>query len=318
MVHLTIIRHFEDPQKEPEILELDIKRGKVPLVSIMESRVLDGGIGYIRVSDFKATTAKEISEKLKELSAKGMKSLVLDLRYNPGGLLTASKEVCSLFLPKGTLVTYTKGRENGSTLSESLRLTTDRNPDLPATFPIVLLVSQDTASSAEIVTGALQYWQRAIVVGVKTFGKGSVQTIIPLHKPDGAALRLTTALYYTPAQVTINKEGIKPDVEAPMSRDDQQKLLKQMRASLTADPNNRDLQNHGTVTGNAIGPDGVEDVQLQKAVEILREDTVFQNLIQRHHKDTSLTQVAATTSESSDGEASPGTPPAEAPDKDVP
>ncbi|HOE67374.1 MAG TPA: S41 family peptidase [Candidatus Hydrogenedentes bacterium] len=318
MVHLTIIRHFEDPQKEPEILELDIKRGKVPLVSIMESRVLDGGIGYIRVSDFKATTAKEISEKLKELSAKGMKSLVLDLRYNPGGLLTASKEVCSLFLPKGTLVTYTKGRENGSTISESLRLTTDRNPDLPATFPIVLLVSQDTASSAEIVTGALQYWQRAIVVGVKTFGKGSVQTIIPLHKPDGAALRLTTALYYTPAQVTINKEGIKPDVEAPMSRDDQQKLLKQMRASLTADPNNRDLQNHGTVTGNAIGPDGVEDVQLQKAVEILREDTVFQNLIQRHHKDTSLTQVAATASESSDGEASPGTPPAEAPDKDVP
>ncbi len=294
-VHLSIVRTFPDsPDKEPETLEFDIKRDKIPLMSIMESRILDGGIGYIRVGDFKKTTADELDEKLSEFSKQGMRSLVLDLRWNPGGLLDASREVSSLFLPRGTLVTYTKGRAGSRAATEDLRLFTRKDPVVPANFPIIVLVSDNSASAAEIVTGALQFWKRAIVVGQKTYGKGSVQTLIPLRKPAGAALRLTTALYYTPAEVTIDKEGIRPDVDVPMSKEEQIKLVKQMRDSYRDEPEKlRDRQNHGSVTGDAMKEGVVEDIQLQKAVEILREDADFSKLIEKYHKDTHETQVAA-------------------------
>ncbi len=222
VVNLTLIRPYDEPvEGEDPIIEVSIKRGTIPLWSIDEARVLDGGIGYIRVSDFKKTTAHEVAEKIEELRGDGMKSLVLDLRWNPGGLLTASKEVAELFLPQGTLVTYTRGRGGiAGPAAEEMRLRTERSPVVPDTFPIVVLVNEHTASSSEIVTGALQYWSRALVVGVKTYGKGSVQTIIPLARPEGSAIRLTTALYYTPGDVTIDKQGILPDVEAPMSREE--------------------------------------------------------------------------------------------------
>ncbi|MCC6697723.1 MAG: S41 family peptidase, partial [Candidatus Hydrogenedentes bacterium] len=217
VVHLTVFREYTDPDKRPEMLEFDVTRGKIPLESVMESRVLDGGVGYVRVSDFKKTTADEIAQKVKELGGAGMQSLILDLRWNPGGLLTAAKDVSELFLPKGTKVTYTKGRIQGDgTVTEEMTLYTERDPVIADSMPMVLLVNEQTASSSEIVTGALQFYKRALVVGMKTYGKGSVQTIIPLRRPKDSALRLTTALYYTPADVTINKHGILPDVEVPL------------------------------------------------------------------------------------------------------
>lgn len=295
MVHLTLVRRFEGEDKEPELLEFDIKRGKIPLVSISESRLLDGGIGYVRVADFKKHTAEELADEIQKLLDQGMRAMVLDLRWNPGGLLNASQEVCELFLKKGTLVTYTRGRvqKDGST-PEDMPLYTTRQPALPETVPLAVLVNEFSASSSEIVTGALQFHERALIVGQKTYGKGSVQTIIPLPRPAGAALRLTTALYYTPADVTIHKNGILPDVEVEMTMSDSGKLLLQMRKSYAEGPDMRDQQNHGTVTGNEAGEETVEDVQLQKAVEILKEDTVFERLIERYHRDVKETQVAAT------------------------
>lgn len=294
IVHLTLIRRYDEPGREPEQIEVNIKRDKILLESIEEARILEGSIGYIRIHDFKKTTANEMAKKIEELKDKGMKSLVLDLRWNPGGLLTASREVAELFLAKGTLVTYTKGRDRGEgNIIQTLRLQTERKPILPESFPLVVLVNEYTASSGEIVTGALQYWSRALVVGTKTFGKGSVQTIVPLRQPEGSAIRLTTALYYTPAEVTIHKQGILPDVEVPMSKEQWAALLRQMFESYRHDPALRHTQNHGSVTGNEVTEGTVEDTQLLRAVEILREESVFTNLLAKYHKDPHETQREA-------------------------
>lgn len=292
-VRLTLLR-LKEGEDEPEVVEVDVRREKVPLASLKESRLLENGIAYIRVSDFKQNTAQDLKKKLKEFLKEGMTGFVLDLRWNPGGLLTASKDVCELFLPRGTLVTYTKGRERaGRRNPDDLELYTGGNPVLPEGFPIIVLVNEQTASSSEIVTGAMQYYKRALILGEKTFGKGSVQTIIPLSHPENTALRLTTALYYTPGNVTIDKNGILPDIEEPMDWDLERALGKQLYESFEHDPSMTDRQNHGTVTGNAPTEGSVEDVQLQRAVAILQESSVWEELIQKYHRDVHITQVAA-------------------------
>lgn len=293
-VKLTILRKKEK-NGEPELLDFDVKRAKVPLESIKEARMLEGGIGYVRISDFKDTTAEDLGEQLEEFLDAGMTALVLDLRWNPGGLLSAAPQTCELFLPKDSLVTYTRGRvqEDGSPHEQDMKLYTERRPQLPPDLPVAVLVNSHSASSAEIVTGALQYYKRAIVVGEKTFGKGSVQTIIPLSKPEEAALRLTTALYYTPADVTIDRQGIRPDVEVVMELEQEQALALQMYESYKDDPSMMNKQNHGAVTGNEVTEDTVEDTQLAKAVEILRENPVWERILEKYHKAVSETQVAA-------------------------
>ncbi len=294
-VTLTVLRRYEEEGRDPETIPFKLKRDTIPLNSILEARVLDGSIGYIRIQDFKNNTASEISDALDRLNKESaLKGMILDLRWNPGGLLSASKDVAELFLPKNTLVTYTKGRKTGNgNLTEDLKLYTERNPVVPQNLPMVVLVNEWSASAAEIVTGALQYWSRALIVGTKTYGKGSVQTIIPLARPVGSALRLTTALYYTPAEVTINKRGIIPDVEVPMDTEHQKALFRQMVESYARDMSKVNEQNHGTVTGAEPGPGLIEDVQLQRAVELLKESGVFEELLKKYHKDTQDTQVAA-------------------------
>jgi len=216
-----------------------------------------------------------------------------------------------------------------------MELRTERNPVLPPGFPMVILVNEFTASSSEIVTGALQFHERALIVGTKTFGKGSVQTIIPLKHPESTALRLTTALHYTPAHVTIDRQGIIPDVEVPFSRREQQMLRRQMSASYEDDPEMVNQQNHGSVTGNEptdweprtdeendalreavqlirenygevtfenAPEETIEDKQLKRAAEILREDTVWENLLLKYHRDVAETQLAADAEEAEEGE----------------
>ena len=293
IVHLTILRPSDDGSTLEEV-EFDIRRGRIPLESVAEARLLDDGIGYIRITDFKKNTARDVRKRLEEFMDAGMKSFVLDLRWNPGGLLTSAPEVCDLFLDKNLLVTSTQGRDRGDgSHNDEMRLYTRRKPLVPETMPIMLLVNGTSASSSEIVTGALQYYSRAIVIGEKTFGKGSVQTITPLRRPKNSALRLTTALYFTPADVTINNNGILPDVEVEMDPEAQRALISQLYASYENDPSLEHQQNHGSVSGNTVEDDTVEDLVLARAVEILKEDTVFENLIAKYHKDTSETQVAA-------------------------
>lgn len=304
-VLLTIVRPDDDPKGE-EPFDVTVKRDKVPLLSIEESGLLKGNVGYIRIGDFKEKTAHDVAEKLDEWQKVGLQGLVLDLRWNPGGLLSSSKEVSELFLEKGDLVTYTKGKPTpeGKPNREDMRLVTERRPTIPLNLPIIILVNGQTASSSEIVTGALQFHQRAIVLGEKTFGKGSVQTIIPLNRPENTALRLTTALYYTPAGVTIDKQGILPDVEVVMEREAIQKLGRQMSRSFEKNPMNIQMLDHGLVTGftaeesQATDDEGnvieqVQDSQLERAIEILNEDSVWDNLLMKYHRDVKETQMTA-------------------------
>ncbi len=297
-VKITVLRLNRETEVYDE-LDFDVKRGLIPMESIAEARVLDGGIGYLRVSDFKKNTAKEIKGEVDNFEKEGLNALILDLRWNPGGLLTSATEVCELFLPKNSLVTSTRGKkkDDGSFL-QSDRLYTDRSPIIPAAMPVVLLVNELSASSSEIVTGALQFHQRAIIVGEKTFGKGSVQTIIPLSRPKNSAIALTTAQYYTPADVTINNVGILPDVHVEMDQETWVSLREQFFESMGDDLSNRNAQNHGTVSGDDSPEEGsdvmVEDTSLQRAVEILTENSVFSNLIERYHRDVSETQVEQT------------------------
>lgn len=176
-------------------------------------------IGYIRITEFEDKTGDELEAAIKKLQAQGMKALVLDLRWNPGGLLDEAVNVCGKFLPRGQLVVTTEGRDPRE---NSVRLADGHGDELKGE-PIVVLVNLGSASAAEIVTGCLQDLHRAVVLGEKTFGKGSVQSIFPLD--DGSALKLTTAKYYTPSHRVIHEHGITPDIYVPVSDNEQAALL---------------------------------------------------------------------------------------------
>ncbi len=197
-VTITIIRKGLDKPKDITIVRAIIK------IKSVKSRMIEDGIGYIKLTQFQQKTASELGKALKKLSKKDMVALVLDLRNNPGGLLRGAVDVTSQFLPEGKLVVYIKGRDGKKT-----EFKTD-NGNKYSDIPMVILVNEGSASASEIVAGAMQDWGKSIVLGTQTFGKGSVQTVIPLS--DGSALRLTTARYYTPKGRTIQTTGITPDI----------------------------------------------------------------------------------------------------------
>jgi carboxyl-terminal processing protease len=176
-------------------------------------------IGYVRITEFGDKTGDELEAALQKLKAQGMKALILDLRFNPGGLLDEAVNVCGKFLPRGQLVVTTEGRDPGE---DSVRRAEGRGDELKG-VPIVVLVNFESASAAEIVTGCLQDLHRAVILGEKTFGKGSVQSIFPLD--DGSALKLTVAKYYTPSHKVIHEHGITPDIFVPMTDDQEAALL---------------------------------------------------------------------------------------------
>jgi carboxyl-terminal processing protease len=199
-VKLTVVREGE---KKP--LEFTITRGVIPLKSVRYF-FLAPDIGYVRVSNFQSNTAEDLSKALATLEKDGkMKGLVLDLRNNPGGLLSQAIDVSEMFLDSGIIVS-TKGR----TGSHDIEARAHKNSH-PRNYPMIVLVNGGSASAAEIVAGALQDNKRALILGSRTFGKGSVQTILPLS--DGSGLRLTTARYYTPSGKSIQSSGITPDIE---------------------------------------------------------------------------------------------------------
>lgn len=176
-------------------------------------------IGYIRLVQFGEKTSDDLEAALKKLKSEGMQSLVLDLRWNPGGLLEQAVDVCEKFLPRGELVVTTEGR---NPTQNSVRRAMGRGDELH-NMPIVVLVNQSSASASEIVAGCLQDLRRAVILGERTFGKGSVQSILPLQ--DGSALRLTTAKYYTPSHKVIHEKGISPDVDVPITDDEERDIL---------------------------------------------------------------------------------------------
>ena len=222
-VTLTIAREGAD---KPLIVEL--KRDIIAVASV-RSRMLDPGMGYIRISSFNVDTGDNLNKellKLKKDAGGDLKGLVLDLRNNPGGVLDAAVKVSDAFIEKGTIVSI-KGRDPNNT-----REFTATPGDLLNGHPLVVLVNGGSASASEIVAGALQDDKRAVLMGQRTFGKGSVQTIMPLS--NDTAIKITTARYYTPSGRSIQAEGIEPDVilrTLKVSKDDQQDGFEMIKES---------------------------------------------------------------------------------------
>lgn len=214
----------------PEPKEFKIVRDTIQLRSV-KSKMLQPGYAYARLSQFQVRTGVDLQSQLKKLKAESeepLKGLVLDLRNNPGGLLDQAVAVADLFLSDG-LIVYTEGREEGSQLQFRAK-SEGTEPD----YPVVVLINGGSASAAEIVAGALQDHGRAVLLGEQTFGKGSVQSVVPLG--DDSGLRLTTARYFTPAGISIQARGIMPDIDVPQQNGEAKANKRQLRE--------KDLENH--------------------------------------------------------------------------
>ena len=252
-VNITVAREGE---KEP--MPFSIMRDDIVIMSV-RSRYLGDGIGYVRLSEFIEPTLRDLEKALKALKKEGMESLVLDLRNNPGGLLTSAVDVVKTFLGEQKLIVFTEGRSQPRQ---------DFRAGVTAPFaelPMVVLVNRGSASGSEIVAGAMQDHGRAILIGSETFGKGSVQSVIRLD--DGSGLRLTTAKYYTPAGRSIHRDektgagGIKPDIEIELDKDAEVKLRAQTE----------EIYAKGREARSVVPEDErIDDVVLQRAREILR------------------------------------------------
>ena len=273
-VTITILREGLTRPKDITITRKIIK------INSVKTRVYDGNIGYIRISAFQERTADDLKRLLKEMmnKTKPLTGIVIDLRNNGGGLLPQSIEVSDVFLKEGTIVAI-----RGRTTSMSSQAVA-HNDGIEPTCPLVVLVNEATASAAEIVSGALQDNRRALLVGTKTFGKGSVQTVIPLE--DGAALKLTTAKYYTPSGRCIQAEGIMPDVIVRATKASEEIAPTEER------PREKDLEGHIKAEDEEEGEpqrpqtlrkkeddDLARDNQLKSAVDILKSWQIFQKVI---------------------------------------
>jgi len=199
-VRISILRDGKDAP-----FEVELEREAIKSTSV-RSRLLGDSFGYVRISEFQANTGSELAKSIEKITAdKPLKGLVLDLRNNPGGVLQAAVDVSDAFLTEGTIV-YTEGRV------ERTELSFDADPAslIDMDVPIILLINGGSASASEIVAGALQDQQRAVILGTQSFGKGSVQTILPLAGNRG--VKITTARYFTPSGRSIQAQGIEPDV----------------------------------------------------------------------------------------------------------
>lgn len=283
-VRLLIFREGWDKPKEFAITRDVIK------VQSVKKRMLDKEIGYVKITQFQGQTGEELEKALKELESKGMKKLVLDLRNNPGGILDASVDVSGLFLPKDKLVVYLQGRKADDRKDY---LTT--NEGTPRDYPVVILVNTGSASASEIVAGALQDSHRALIMGMQTFGKGSVQTVFSLDR--GTGLRLTTAKYYTPKGRSIQNVGITPDVEVKLPEVKEAKNGDSVHMVVREKDLERHLKNDTVKEEKkkdevrpaddefqltATPKDDKDDIQLQKAIELLtlavKADDLFKGL----------------------------------------
>lgn len=269
-VNITVLR-----ESEKKILEFKLVRDIIKIANIQVSRILEDGIGYIRVIEFRENTAKDMDLAIENLKKEGMSALIVDLRNNPGGLLDAAVKVTEGFIEKDKMIVYTKGRQanqNMEFLSRGAQPITD--------LPMVILINEGSASASEIMAGALQDHKRAIILGTKSFGKGSVQTVIPLS--DGSALRLTTSKYFTPSGKVIHGQGITPDI-----------VVEEGRIELAVSPEPK-TKNHPEIFEEIEGKekpvketekpaketakDYTTDNQLMRAVDVLKALKIFKKI----------------------------------------
>jgi carboxyl-terminal processing protease len=270
-ITITIMREFFEKPREFRLVREVIK------VRSVRERTLEDGYGYVRLAQFQERTADDLQQALTRLRAENggqLAGLILDMRNNPGGLLDQAVRVADVFLDKG-LIVYTEGREEGS----QMRFSAQGKGTEPA-YPMVVLINGGSASAAEIVAGALQDHERAVILGSQSFGKGSVQTIIPLG--DSSGLRLTTARYFTPKGTSIQATGITPDIFVQQVEFPEAKENPHFRE--------KDLKNHFEVPEaprqeqpNAerkfkLDQDAMNDYQLMRALDLLKGLNIFKSL----------------------------------------
>jgi carboxyl-terminal processing protease len=215
-VTITILR-----EKDFKLKDYTITREIIHIQDVKDVMILEDKIGYIRLTEFREDSHKEFRKGLDKLAGDGANSLLLDLRNNPGGLLNVAIDITEEFIKEGDIIVSTKGRRASQTIVTKSRASSNKILD----WPIVVLINQGSASGSEILAGALKDNKRAVVLGSQSFGKGSVQSVIPL--PDGSGLRLTTSKYFTPSGISIHGKGITPDIlierEFPKEEDEQEK-----------------------------------------------------------------------------------------------
>lgn len=275
-VTLVILR-----EDSPGPFELTLVREIIEVKSV-KTKDLGDGMAYVRISAFQERTGKDLLKAIEQLGRNNMSAMVLDLRNNPGGLLNQAVQVADLFLDQGQLIVYTEGRLK----NQDLRFSAEHEAQIPK-IPIVVLVNGGSASASEIVAGALQDWKRAVILGTKTFGKGSVQTVVPLS--DGSGLRLTTAKYFTPKGRSIHGTGLVPDIivevprptlaKAPSGPGDKDKEGEMSRERPERREEKKISEEEGDVTlqiGKREGPDPATDIQLKRAMEILKATQIIE------------------------------------------
>ena len=273
-VTLAILR-----EESPGPFDLTLIREVIEVKSV-KVKDLGDGIAYVRISAFQERTGKDLLKAIEQLGHGVVSAMVLDLRNNPGGLLNQAVQVSDLFLDQGQLIVYTEGRLK----NQNLRFSAEHGAQFPR-VPMVILVNGGSASASEIVAGALQDWKRAVILGTKTFGKGSVQTVVPLS--DGSGLRLTTAKYFTPKGRSIHGIGLMPDiiVEPPRptvakaqggpgekeSEPGKDRPEKRQEKKISEEEGDASLQ-----ISRREGPDPNSDIQLKRAMEILKASQILE------------------------------------------
>jgi carboxyl-terminal processing protease len=256
-----------------QFLDFNLVRQSLQETSVRDAMLLHEKIsapwkiGYVRITEFTQGTAKDLSNELDKLEKQGMQAFVLDLRNNPGGLINSAVDVCGEFLPPNTVVVTTEGRV-ASQNAPPYR-TSDRKGKPLRKYPMAVLINQGSASGSELVAGALQDLKRALIVGTTSFGKGSVQTILPM--PNGAALRLTTAKYYTPGHRTIHEHGIEPNIVSALTSEEEGKVSQWRNGNTVGEARALDLAKLG-------------DHQLERATDVLKGLMVYEQFKQSEPK----------------------------------
>lgn len=269
-VELTVIREGVD-----EPLVFTITRDIIKIQSV-RSKLLEGNVGYVRLSQFQEASSKDLTKELDKLTAKDIQGLILDLRNNPGGLLSAAVGVSEQFLEAGRLVVSIQGRNK-----KNIEYRAGANSK-HYQYPMIVLINHGSASASEIVAAAMQDWGKAVVIGTTSFGKGSVQTILPLS--DGSGLRLTTAKYYTPKGKSIHSIGVQPDIviDPKALQAAKQKTAGGEKGEKNSTATAAKSKSTTTTTPkdpNVPQPVPPGDVQLLKAVEMLKSWKVFKQIL---------------------------------------
>ena len=247
--------------------EFEMKREVIKQSSVKDVRILNSGVtkpykmGYARILQFSEPTAEELADALDKLEQEGMDAFILDLRNNPGGLLDSAIDVCGEFVEAGEVVLTTEGKPESGKIS--IFKTSAEKKRRDRDYPLAILINHSSASGSEVVAGALQDLKRCIVVGETSFGKGSVQSIIPIG--DGKAIRMTTAKYYTPSHRTIHENGVVPNIVATLTPQEEQELARWMRRDTLSPEDRKEAEKF-------------RDPQLLRAIDAMKGALVYSDI----------------------------------------